>query len=145
MAFAGMNYLAILAAGVAAWITGALWYGVLGKHWVAALGKTMEAFKREQAEKIGKPTAMLPFLLAFLANLIMAWVLAGVIAHLGPGQVTIRNGIISAAFVWLGFVVTTIAVNNAFGGRKVMLTVIDSGHWLAALIVAGAVIGAIGV
>jgi hypothetical protein len=145
MAFAGMNYLAILAAGVAAWITGALWYGVLSKHWVAALGKTMEAFKQEQAEKIGKPTAMLPFLLAFIANLIMAWVLAGVIAHLGPGQVTIRNGIISAAFVWLGFVVTTIAVNNAFGGRKVMLTVIDSGHWLAALMVAGAVIGAFGV
>lgn len=141
MAFAGMNYLAILVAGVAAWITGAIWYGVLGKQWLAAIGRTQEDINMKR----GTPAFYVPFVTAFIASLIIAWVLAGVIGHLGPGQVTIRNGIISAAFVWLGFVVTTIAVNNAFGGRKVMLTVIDSGHWLAALMVAGAVIGAFGV
>ena len=75
----------------------------------------------------------------------MAWVLAGIIAHLGPGQVTIRNGVISGAFIWLGFVVTTLAVNYGFGGRRPMLTVIDSGHWLGVLIVMGAIIGAFGV
>ncbi len=48
----------------------------------------------------------------------MAWVLAGLIGHLGPGQVTVQNGIVSGAFIWLGFVATTIAVNNAFGRRK---------------------------
>lgn len=141
MAFAGMNYLAILIAAVAAWITGAIWYGVLGKQWLAALGRTEEDIKMKR----GTPAFYVPFVTAFIANLIMAWVLAGVTGHLGPGQVTIRNGIISALFIWLGFVVTTMAVNNAFGGRKLMLTVIDSGHWLAALIVAGAVIGAVGV
>jgi len=144
MAFAGVNYFAIVVAAIAAWITGALWYGILGRQWVAALGKTMEAFKQEQAEKIGRPTAMVPFLLAFVANLVMAWTLAEVIGHLGTGQVTIRNGVISGFFLWLGFVVTTMAVNNAFSGRKVMLTIIDSGHWLAALIVAGAIIGGFG-
>jgi ribosomal protein L3 len=75
----------------------------------------------------------------------MAWVLAGMIGHLGPGQVTLRNGIISGLFAWLGFVATTLAVNNAYGRRTVNLTVIDAGHWLAVLLVQGAVIGAFGV
>ena len=53
----------------------------------------------------------------------MAWVLAGSLGHLGPGQVTLKNGVISALFVWLGFVITTLAVNYSFGQRKAMLTV----------------------
>jgi len=62
--------------------------------------------------------------------------------HLGP--VTVRSGIISGALIWLGFVITTIAVNNAFQRRKPMLTVIDGGHWLLALVVQGAVLGWLG-
>jgi hypothetical protein len=69
-------------------------------------------------------------------------VLAGLIAHMGPP--TIRSGIISAVFCWFGFVITTLAVNYAFGGRKPMLTLIDGGHWLGVLIIMGAVIGAFG-
>jgi Protein of unknown function (DUF1761) len=83
--------------------------------------------------------------LAFVADLIMAWMLAGVLGHLGPGQVTLRNGIISGAFLWFGFVLTTMAVNNAFAGRKHTLTAIDAGHWLAVLVVMGAVVGGTGV
>jgi hypothetical protein len=145
MSFAGMSYLAIVLAAVAAWIAGAVWYGVLGGPWVAAQGKTMEAFKAEQAALKGTPRAWLPFVLAFLAELVMAWVLAGVIGHLGAGQVTLRNGVISALFLWLGLVLTTVLVNNAFTGRKAMLTAIDAGHWLLVLLVMGAVIGGIGV
>ena len=145
MAFAGINYVAVLVAAVAGWIIGAVWYGVLGKSWVAALGMTMEEFKAQQAAKVGKPSGQLPFLLAFAAAIIMAWVLAGMIGHLGPGQVTLKNGVISAAFAWLGFIATTLTVNNAFTGRKFMLTVIDGGYWLTVLIVMGAIIGAWGV
>ena len=145
MAFAGINYLAVLVAAVAGWLVGAAWYNVLANHWVAAQGKTMEVFKQEQAAMKGDPKAYMPFVLAFVANLVMAWVLAGLIGHLGPGQVTIRNGVISGAFAWLGFVVTTITVNYAFGGRKPKLTAIDAGHWLAVLVVQGAIIGAFGV
>ena len=35
-----INYVGILAAAVAAWLVGAVWYGVLGKQWMAALGWT---------------------------------------------------------------------------------------------------------
>ena len=134
-----VNYLAILIAGVAGWIVGAIWYGVLGKSWLAALGKT----KAEIGAKQGTPAFYVPFVLALVAALVMAWVLAGLLGHLGAYSV--RGGIISGAFCWLGFVVTTITVNNAFAGRKPMLTAIDAGHWLAVLVVMGAIVGGMGV
>ena len=144
MTFGGMNYLAIFLAAVAAWLAGAAWYGMLAKPWVAAQGKTMEQFKARQAKRRG-PRAYAPFVIAFVAEFVMAWVLAGVVGHLGPGQVTVRNGIISALFLWAGFVATTMAVNYGFGGRRPMLYLIDVGHWLVALVLAGAIIGAMGV
>jgi hypothetical protein len=79
-----------------------------------------------------------------IANVIIAWMLAGLLAHLGAGQVTLRNGIISAVFVWFGFVLTTMTVNYSFSGRDRRLLFIDLGNWLIALLVIGAVIGAIG-
>ena len=74
----------------------------------------------------------------------MAWMLAGVLGHLGPGQVTLLNGVISAAFLWFGFVLTSTVVNNAFAGRTLASTGIDVGHWLIVLLAMGAIIGAIG-
>jgi Protein of unknown function (DUF1761) len=144
MAFAGLNYLAVVIAAIAGWLVGALWYGVLAKPWIAALGTTLEEFKSRQVALKGSVKA-LPFVLAFVADLIMAWMLAGVLGHLGPGQVTLRNGIISGAFLWFGFVLTTMAVNNAFSGRKYRLTAIDAGHWLAVLVVMGAIVGGAGI
>jgi hypothetical protein len=142
MAFAGMNYLAVLAAAVAGFMFGGLYYWALARPWIEASEWSAERRAAHAAGQMRQP--MVPMITAAVANLIMAWVLAGVIAHLGPGQVTLRNGVISAAFIWLGFVVTTLAVNYGFGGRKAMLTVIDSGHWLGVLLVQGAIIGALG-
>ena len=143
MTFAGINYLAILIAAVAGWLSGAVWYTALATRWVAAQGKTVEQFHAEQAAKKGTPAAWLPFALAFLADLVMAWVLAGMVGHLGT--VTIRSAVISALFAWGGFVVTTVLVNNAFAGRSYLLTAIDAGHWLVALVLMGVVIGWMGV
>jgi hypothetical protein len=140
MTFAGVNYFAVLIAAFAAWGFGALWYNVLSKPWLAALGKSPEQFQEDMKMRRGTPAFYTPFVLAFVAQLIMAWVLAGLMAHIGP--ITIRSGLISAGFVWFGFVLTTIAVNYAFSGRKPMLTVIDAGHWLGVLLIMGAVIGA---
>jgi len=145
MSFAGMNYLAVVIAAVAAWLAGAVWYGVLAKPWVAAQGKSMEEFQAQRAAMRGSPMAYAPFIIAFVAELVMAWALAGVIGHLGIGQVTLRNGVISALFLWLGFVLTTLAVNYAFAARGVKLAAIDAGHWLLVLLIQGVIIGAMGV
>jgi hypothetical protein len=136
---AGINLLAVLIAGFASYAAGALWYGILGRVWLEALEKT----KAEMAGPSGRP-AIFPFVLALLADLVIAYVLAGAIGHLGPGQVTLRNGVISAGILWLGFVATTIAVNNAFAGRRTSLTLVDAGHWFVAMLIAGAIIGAMG-
>ena len=61
----------------------------------------------------------------------MAWMLAGLLLHLGATiPVTIRNGIITGAFCWFGFVITTMLVNNSFARRDWRLLWIDGGHWL---------------
>ncbi len=133
MAFAGMNYLAILIAAVAAYVWGAAYYMTLSKQWLAAVG-------------IAQPNrSAAPFIISFVALLVMAFVLAGSIGHLGPGNVSSKNGIISGVIIWAGFVATTVVVNNAYPGRKIMLSIIDSIHWLGVLVVQGAVIGAMGV
>ena len=142
MAFAGMNYLAIFAAAIGAWIFGAVYYTALSKPWLAAVGMTAADMKRQSENKV---RAVAPFVMSFVAEIIMAWVIAGVLGHLGPGQVTMRNGVISALFLWFGFVLTTVAVNNAYPGRKVMLTVIDAGHWLGVMLLIGAIVGGFGV
>lgn len=135
MVFAGMNYLAVVIAAVAAFAFGAAYYMSLSRQWLAASGKTKD--------ELGK--SPMPFIVSIVALLVMAQVLAGTMGHLGPGQVTVRNGIVTALFMWVGFVVTTTATNYAFGGRKPALTVIDCIHWLGVLVVQGAIIGAMGV
>ena len=132
MAVAAINYWSIPLAAIAAFIWGAAYYMTLSKQWLAAVGRT---------EPNKSPA---PFILSFLALLVMAFVLSGAIAHLGPGQVTVKNGIISGLILWAGFVVTTVFVNNAYPGRKYMLSIIDSIHWLGVLVIQGAVIGAMG-
>ena len=141
MHFLNVNILAIAAAAVTAWIFGAIYYGVLGKVWIAALGETMETLKAKNAGK-SKAAMAMPFVLSFIAELIMAYVLYGLLVHINIW--TARAGIISGVICWAGFILTTVAVNNAYPGRKVALTVIDAGHWLGVLVIIGAMLGWIG-
>ena len=134
MSFAGVNYLAIVVAAAAGFLFGGIYYRLVSNHWLKASGVKKSAVK-------GHPVNL--YVITIVAELIMAWMLAGILAHLGP--VTFKNGVISGALVWLGFVATTIAVNNGFGMRKPMLSVIDGAHWLGVLLIMGAVLGAFGV
>jgi hypothetical protein len=133
-----VNWLALLVAAVAAWLFGAVYYGVLGKIWMAAQGETMESLKAKNAGK-SATTKTAPFILSFVAELIMAWVLSGMLTHMG--MTGARAGAISGAFVWFGFVLTTIVVNNAYTFRSWRLSAIDAAHWLGALIITGAIVG----
>src|SRR6185437_8861770 len=141
MGFANVNFLSILIAAVAAWIFGGIYYTALSKPWLAAQGKTLEECKAEQAGKSGAAKAV-PFILVFIGEVIMAWVLYGILVHLN--MFTVRAGVISGAFCWFGFVLTTITANNAFTNRRPMLTVIDSAAWLGAMLIMGAILGAWG-
>ena len=133
-----LHALAIVTAAIAAWVFGAAYYSLLCRKWLEAQGKTMAQSKAENA---GKSTAakVAPFILAFIAEIGMAAVLSGILFHMGI--YTVRAGAFSGFMCWLGFVLTTIVVNNAYTFRKITLTAIDSGHWLGVLIIIGAVLG----
>ena len=132
MQFAGLNYLAVLVAAIAGFGFGAAWYTVLAKPWMAAVGLTEPP----------KPSPG-PFIMAFACQLVMAWVLAGVVGHLG--DVTVVRAVVSALFLWLGFVATTMTVNHRFQSASWSLTIIDAGHWLGVLLVMSVIIGLFGV
>jgi hypothetical protein len=135
MVFAGINYWAVAIAAVVGYATGAAWYMSLSKHWMAAQGFTKDAVHANRSS--------VPFIVTLVANVIMAFMLAGVIGHLG--DVTLRNGAIAGLFIWFGFVLTTLASNYSFGRRSYRLLAIDAGHWLLVLVLQGVVIGAWGV
>jgi len=137
MKFANINCLAVLVAAVVAWLAGAVWYTAFSRTWATAHGMTPESLhaKRHQS------AAYLPFIVAFVAELVMAWMLAGILFHVG--SVTVRRGVIAGALCWFGFVLTTMAVNNIFARRDRRLILVDGGHWLLVLLLMGAVLGAL--
>ena len=126
---------------VAAWLFGGVYYTSLGKYWLAAQGKTLEQCQAEQAAKSGAAKAA-PFILVFIGEIIIAWALYGILVHMNA--FTLRGGLIAAVLIWFGFVVTTMTANNAFSGKKPMLTVIDGGAWLGAFVIIGAIVGWMG-
>lgn len=137
MAFAGINYLAVVVAMVAGYAFGSIYYMALAKPWRTALGKTEEEVKANMTP--------VPFVLAALAQLVMAFMLAGMMGHLGPEAFNLYGGLTTAFWVWIGFVLTTLIVNHGFQGAKRLLTLVDGGHWLGVLLIQGAVIGLFGV
>ena len=63
---AGVNYWVILAAGLASFLFGAIWYGILSKQWMAAIDKSEDELKAS-AGFIG------PMAITITAQLFMAW------------------------------------------------------------------------
>jgi hypothetical protein len=136
MSFSDLNYVAIIIAAVAGFAVGAVWYTFLfSKQWLAAVGLTEEQIRQ------GSRSPM-PFIVAGVAQIVMAIILSAIV-H-AAGAATIGGGIVTGFLVWLGFVITVIAVNYGFANYKPMLTAIDGGHWLVVLVVMGAIIGAFG-
>lgn len=136
--FSAGTFWIFLLAAAAAWAFGAIYYTLLGKIWLGAQGLTQEKLMAQRGKQSALKNAS-PFVLSFVAEAVIAWVLCGMMMHMG--MTGARAGMISAAFAWFGFVLTTIAVNNAYPGRSWKLTAIDAGHWLGAFIIIGAVVG----
>jgi hypothetical protein len=136
MHITGTSYWAVAVAAIASFLFGGLWYGIFSKQWMAATGLD------DKLAKGGEKLTARPFIVMFLAQLVMALILSGVFLHLSRGGValTMRNALLSGALIWAGFVMTTIAANNAFQGVKRSLTLIDSGHWLGVLLIQSAVL-----
>ena len=84
MTFAGINYLAVLIAAAAGWVVGhALVHGASRRPGWRPPASTKEKIAEPRRRR---PGASLPFVFAFAACVVMAWVLAGLDRTSRPGD-----------------------------------------------------------
>lgn len=128
-----MEYLGLPAAALAAFVFGAVWYTALGKQYQTALGLDPEDCK-------GKKMPLAPLAVCFLGELVMALALAWILARMSV--VGWMWGAQMGLLFGAGIILPTVAINNAFPGRKLALTAIDGAHWIGVAAIEGAVLGA---
>ena|GEM_PF-69459 len=131
-AFLAINWLAVLAASISAFIIGGLWYGpVFGKAWMTVTGINEEMMAaRNQAIIFGG---------AFLLNVIMVVNLA---MFIGP-EADIVYGTAAGFFTGAFWVTPMLGVFFLFEGRPRKLFLINGGYATVALTTMGAILGAL--
>lgn len=137
----GINDVAVLAAAIASFLFGGIWYGAFSRR---APARSAEADQPQpRLPRFGVDAV--PLIVTFFALLVMAYVLAGAVGLIGAGEVTVRNGVVSALLAWAGFVMTSLVVGRMVEGVSGgFATIVDAGHWLGVLVTQGAVIGWLG-
>ena len=126
-----LNYLAVIAAAVSAFVIGGLWYSpaLFHRPWMKANGFS-------DADLAGGNQGPI-FGLAFVFALVMALNLA---MFLNAPDTTLTWGATAGALtaIWVALGIGTVAL---FERRPAAYTLINGGYWLVALVVMGAIIG----
>lgn len=126
-----LNGWTILAAGLAAYALGALWYApVLGRAWLSALGK--------RSEELGSPVRTMA--IQFVLTLVTATVLALLVVRFGA--ITSAEGAGIGLVAGVGLVATALASDYLFCGWSLRLYSIQVAYKLASLTLMGAILGA---
>jgi Protein of unknown function (DUF1761) len=127
------NYAAVFVAAIAYWLLGALWFGVLfGKPWMA-----LENISIEQAKTMNP---VLPYVITFVLNLLIAYALAQVCIWRNAN--TIGRGASVGVLVWIGFIGPITYTTYMYEMRPKELFAINEFFPLAGMVLMGAIIGA---
>ena len=127
------NYPAVIVAAVVYWILGALWFGLLfAKPWMA-----LEHVTDEQARSINP---VLPYVVSFLLNLLIAFVLAQLC--LWRNATTAARGAALGIFLWIGLVGPITYTTYMYEMRPWQLFAINQFYPLLGLCIMGAILGA---
>lgn len=133
----GASLITIIAATIASWVFGAIYYMSLAKPWMAASDIT--------EEEVNAGAGASPYIISVICEFIMAYMLAVLLLHTATdGVFTLGNALFAAFGIWLGFVITTLTVNHRYGMKSWSLTIIDGGHWLGVLLIQAAVMSLMG-
>ena len=133
-------YLAILAAAIDAWVFGSVWYNILAKAWLAALGNDPAQI---EAKRNVRQVPYVPMAVSFVSELLMAvvllWMLRMTAAPdvVGPGYAG-RSDLMEGAFFGFllgGLMALSGLVNNMFAGRTLRLSLIDGTHWIGVAVI----------
>ena len=113
-----VNYLAVIAAAVATFVLGGLWYSpaLFGKAWQREAGVSEEQMKNANMALI--------FGLAFVLSLIAAWVFALFLGPRPPMALGLGAGF-SAGLCW---VAASFGINYLFERRSLKLWLINGGY-----------------
>ncbi|HKE49339.1 MAG TPA: DUF1761 domain-containing protein [Rhodanobacteraceae bacterium] len=125
-----VNYLAIIAAGIAAFVLGGLWYSpaLFGKAWQREVGLSDEALKRGNMARI--------FGTALVLSVIAAFVFA---LFLGP-RPSMPLGLGAGFAAGLCWVASSFGINYLFARRSFRLFLIDGGYHTLQFTLIGAII-----
>ena len=126
-----MEFLNVIAAAVAAFAFGAVWYIAMSKPWMAASGVT------EEQQRTSGP---MPFVIGLLAMVLVA----GMMRHLlgTSGVTTVTGGAIAGFGVGAFLITPWVAMNYGFSLRKPALTLIDGVNSVVGCTIMGAVLNA---
>jgi hypothetical protein len=132
-AFHNLNWLAIVAAAVSAFVLGGLWYSPLMfvKIWMKETGITEETTKNANMLKI--------FSLAFILSLIASFFLAMFIGT----KAGAFNGSLAGFMAGLGWVFTFMGISYLFESRTFVHFLINSLYSIISLTIMGLIIGVI--
>lgn len=134
-----INYLTILACGVLAMILGALWYSPLlfGNIWMRINNMSMPS--REDMAKMQRE--MIP---TYIIQFVMSLTLVYVLVHFIKGWTDV-SGIEAALWIWLGFVVPTLASSvlwtNESRNDKFSRFAVQAGYNLVLFVAFGYILG----
>ncbi|MGZ9809174.1 DUF1761 domain-containing protein [Pseudoroseicyclus sp. H15] len=116
-----MGILGIIAAALAAWLFGAVWYMLLAKPWAEAAGLKRDVEGRPQTQG-----SALPYVLSVIAMLIVATFMQHIFR--ATGIATWHGGLTSGLGVGLFFIAPWTMMNYAYTFRPFKLTLIDGGY-----------------
>ncbi len=131
-AMAGLNWLAVIAAAVSAFVIGALWYSksVFGNPWMLEIGLTDKAF--------GKANLAMIFPATFVLQFVAATALA---LFLGSGNDWLA-GLEVGLLVGLCWIATAYGVTYFYEQRSLRLYLINAGYCVVFFATMGTIIGA---
>jgi len=134
MSASGVNYLAVLVAGVAYFLLGGIWYAkpIFGKVWMQASGQTDEQMKAS--------FSIWKMVWAFIGSLIAAYGIARVLSW--QAQVDAVRGLMVGLLVGVCFVFTIVTIRDQMESRPGKLTIISVIYNLIGLMMVGLIIGA---
>src|SRR2546426_9011483 len=99
LSLTGINWLAVIVAGIVAWVVGAIWYAppVFGKRWMEMMGMKMEPGKMpEGAGKALGGGIVLALVTSFFLALVPGFMKATTWTDGGIGGVLLWNGFVAA-------------------------------------------------
>lgn len=123
-----VNVWAVLVAGAAYFVTGAVWYGVFAEPWMAGIGKT-----RDQLQS--RPIDYVVSLICEIG--VVYGVAVGINAF---GATGVLEAIFVAAVLWFAFSLLPAIVHYAYEERSLSLLLVNKGYDFVGMVVAATIL-----